>query len=493
MSLVSFFKKAKQLSENLNSWDRKSKVMIIGHRDGDGIAATTVLNQGLKHLGFEKIIPQILLSPDIDLLISMIKNNSPKYVITCDIGAEFAPTLEKRVKDFIITDHHPKKISNYGAKQLNCIEFGLDDEIDASGSTTALSLLTNLFDDTFWDSDKGKVILAFAVAGAISDFQFQKGIHKVNGVILNKAKIHSAVVVSKDISIFGRSMYPAYIAINRASIPGLTDYYFCRDIINASIDPRIGSYWKRIIDLDQEEKKNIIDIIISQLSEFSHKINIKEFLAKEVIGDVFDLIALYGWDCTLIRDGRATFDPREILHQVNYCCRLGHWDIALDLLNHKMVSDHTMKTISEFHRQGDQEVAEALKAYQNNLIELQSDCDGKVLLADFTDLIFYDEVGVIAGVIMKQDRDIDIMLSSCRMENNGLYKVSVRARSNVWEMVDSDNEFADAKKVYEKTKIETGSEIKYGGHRFAMSGYLPKETIPILFKNMVTYYKKLIN
>ncbi|MFX1449279.1 MAG: DHH family phosphoesterase [Promethearchaeota archaeon] len=492
----SFFKKAKILSQNLNEWNRNSKIMIIGHRDGDGISATCVLLQGLKKLGFHKIIPYILLSPDLDILGSLLNEQSPKYVITCDIGSEFTQILKENVLDFIITDHHPNKSGIYGQKQLNCIEFGLDDETDASGSITAFVLLMHLFDGSFWETEIGQVMLAYAISGAISDFQFQKKIGIINEKILNMAEINGAVKVSKDIFLFGRGLYPVHIALNRSGIPGFLDEHFCYHIVARYIKTKEeengNGNWRRIIDLNTDEKQKLVDIIINRISNVSNKVDIMKFLKKEVIGQTYDLEALRGWDCTLTSDGRYSLDPREILHKINYCCRLGHWDLALNLLNNKKVDINILNEVEELHKLGDQEVAEALEAYNNGILPIQSKYEGRLVLIDFTDYIFYDEVGVVAGVIMKRNKDIEIILSSCQSDKDGNYKVSVRAREKIWEMIDSDMEFADAKKVYEKTELETGADIKYGGHRFAMSGYMPKKVIPTLFKNMSNYYKTLI-
>ncbi|MHA1379905.1 MAG: DHH family phosphoesterase [Candidatus Helarchaeota archaeon] len=491
MSKLSFFKKGKELSSRLNFWERSSKVMIIGHRDGDGMSAASVLLQGLKQLGFRKIVTQIMLSPDLEILESILQEDSPKYVITCDIGADFAPILETNVSDYIITDHHPNKNGKYGEKQLNCIEFGFDDESDASGSILAFCLLMPLFDNVFWETETGRVMLAYAISGAISDFQFQKKIGEINRIILDMAKISGAVKVKKDISVFGRGTYPAFVAISRACIPGISDYYLCRDLINSVIETKDGELWRRIIDLTQEEKQAILNLIINRLISVSNKIDIKGFLQKEVVSEVYDLEALRGWDCTRIPDGRYTLDPREILHKINYCCRQGYWNLALQLLNEKKIPEDIYEKIEVLHKMGDQEVANALSAYNEGILPIKTANDGKVVWIDFSDYIFYDEVGVVAGVIMKQARDIEIILSSCKMDENGNYKVSVRAREKVWEMIDEDNEFADAKKVYKRTKIETNEEIKYGGHRFAMSGYMPKKIIPVLFQNMVEYRNKM--
>lgn len=491
MSKQAFFERAKELSNKLNSWERNSKIMIIGHRDGDGISAASVLLQGLKSLDFKKIIPQILLSPDLEVLERLLREEAPDYIITCDIGATFAPILENKILEFIITDHHPNKSGEYGKNQLNCIEFGFDDEVDASGSISAFCLLMPLFDNSFWKTNTGRVMLAYAISGAISDFQFQKKIGEINKEILDMAELYGAVHVKKDISIFGRGTYPAFVAINRACIPGFSDFYLCRDLINSVIEPKTGELWKRIVDLSQKEKQAILNVIIKQLLTVSNKINIKNFLHKEVTNYVYDLEALKEWDCTRVSDGRFTLDPREILHRINYCCRQGYWDLALQLLNQKKVSDVIFEQIEELHKMGDQEVANALSAYKEGILPIKTASNGKIVWIDFTDYIFYDEVGVVAGVIMKQAREIEIILSSCRMDDDGNYKVSVRAREKVWEMVDDDNDFADAKKVYMKTKLETNEDIQYGGHRFAMSGYMPKKIIPILFKNMVDYWNKI--
>ncbi len=486
-----FFKRARELAERLDSWDRNSKIMIIGHRDGDGISATSVLLQGLRSLGFKKIIPHIILSPEIEVLDSLLVENAPKYVITCDIGSAFADSLKKQVLDFVITDHHPNKAGNYDERQLNCINFGMDDEIDASGSTTAFSLLMSLFNENFWKAEIGQVILGYAISGAISDFQFQKKVGKINDKVLKMAIDNGAVKVSKDIAIFGRGMYPVAVAIHRAGIPGFSNYDYCRGLVSSKIQTKEEEVEvaRRIIDLDDEEKKSIIDLIINRLSAISNNIDIMKFLKKEVIHEVYDLEALRGWDCTRLSDGRFSLDPREILHRINYCCRLGHWDLALDLLNKKKVNQQVFNEIEELHKVGDQEVAVALQAFEKGEISMRSGMQGKVVLVDFTNYIFYDEVGVVAGVIMKKNRDIEIILSSCLADSDGNYKVSVRAREKIWDMIDADNDFADANKVYEKTKAEY--DLKYGGHRFAMSRYMPKEAMPKLFENMIEYYKTL--
>lgn len=71
MSPIQFLKQIKELSETLESWNRASKIMIIEHRDRDGISAITILNQGLKRLWFQKIIPNFLL---FQKLLFRIKN-----------------------------------------------------------------------------------------------------------------------------------------------------------------------------------------------------------------------------------------------------------------------------------------------------------------------------------------------------------------------------------------------------------------------------------
>ncbi|MFX1299049.1 MAG: hypothetical protein ACFFD2_29845 [Promethearchaeota archaeon] len=59
MLQVSFFKKEKQLTDNLNSWDQNTEVTIIDYRNEDGIAAITVSNQALNHLGFIKYFKRL--------------------------------------------------------------------------------------------------------------------------------------------------------------------------------------------------------------------------------------------------------------------------------------------------------------------------------------------------------------------------------------------------------------------------------------------------
>ena len=70
--------------------------------------------------------------------------------------------------------------------------------------------------------------------------------------------------------------------------------------------------------MNKEEKQRLLNIIIERLYTISNKIDIKQFLKKEVIGNVFDLEALRNWDCTLIPDGRFTLEAVRCLG----CCSL---------------------------------------------------------------------------------------------------------------------------------------------------------------------------
>ncbi|MBD3229228.1 MAG: hypothetical protein GF329_13680 [Candidatus Lokiarchaeota archaeon] len=491
--------KTEGLAKKLNNWDRKSRILAISHRDGDGISAASVIYQALTALNFTDFEIRILLSPDIEQLMEYINELDPKYVITADIGAEFSNILDKEVDDYIITDHHPTKSGKYGRNQLNPIEFGLNDEFDASGSTMVFLLFYPLFKQFFWNTLRGRVIFCYALSGAISDFQIKPTDNPgcVNKFVLDLAVQYNAITLKKDISLFGRSVYPVYLCIYYANIPGFGDMELSNILINSEIEGKLENetddnyIWKRIVDLTDEEKSKLLEIITRRLSDMKIESPLS-ILKDEIVGRVIDLVALEGFDCTLLEDGRYTLDPREILHRVNYCCRRGFSNLAIELLNNKHVQADILLKISDLHKEGDTEVARALALYEQNEIPMWS-WDGRIVLLDFTGNIFYDEVGVVAGVIMKADKDIQIILSACeRDDDEGLMKLSIRAREIVWNSIDSTNNMSDAKRIFIDVKKNNPDNIvQFGGHRWALSSSIKRKAMHKIFEQTKKYFKEL--
>jgi len=489
---VDFYEKARQLGARLKKWNRDRPVLIVGHRDGDGISAASVLYQSLRSLGFTKISTKILLSPEPDIVCEVLTTTPHDYVITGDIGAGFESILKERVVDFIIADHHPNEPGLYGKHQLNPCEFHMNDEIDCSGSTIATIIMLNVFPQDFWETDPGRVILCYAIAGAVSDFQMTDGPISVNKLISELAVNSGAVSMRKDICLFGRGMYPVYIALYRSGIPCFQDMDACKALLEGAFDPKINDYWKRIIDLTQDEKKKFMETVaIHLLREANIDINASDIISG-LINYVYDLEGLRGWDCTLLPDERRTLDAREILHRVNYVTRRGKAELALQLLNKKNIDNKVWNIIETHHRTGDQEVATALELYETGKIPIES-WDDRVIMADFTGSIFYDEVGVIAGVIMKKHANIEIMLSYCEMEEENVIKLSTRARDDIWNFIEMPSrKLSDAKEVYHAIRKKYPTKIfQFGGHRWACSGYMKKEIAPELFKEMVKYCQTL--
>jgi len=488
-----FYDKARELGSRLNKWNRDRPVLIVGHRDGDGVSAASVLLQSLQNLGFNKISTRIILSPEPELLDELLSEKPYDYVITGDIGAGFESLLKDKVIDFIIADHHPNEPGIYGKHQLNPCEFDMNDERDCSGSTIATMIMINAFPQDFWTTDPGKVILCYAIAGAVSDFQMRDGPVSVNKLIAELAKNSGAVSMRKDICLFGRGMYPVHIALNRSGIPGFEDSQICMELVGGSFDPKIGEQWKRIIDLTQEEKAKLMEAVtIHLLSNVHLDINASDIIC-EFINYVYDLEGLRDWDCTLLPDERKTLDAREILHRVNYVTRRGKAELALDLLNKKTIDKTSWNIIEDHHRTGDQEVATALELFETGQIPIET-WDDRIIMADFTGSIFYDEVGVIAGVLMKKHPNIEIMLSYCEIEDEeNVIKLSTRARDDIWNFIElPSKKLSDAKQVYHTIRKKYPTKIlQFGGHRWACSGYMKREIALEFFKEMVKYYQSL--
>jgi len=486
-----FYKKAKKLGRKLKSWNVNEKVLVIGHRDGDGMAAASVSYQGLRHLGFQDIEPVILLSPEEDVIDEYLNEFQPKYVLTCDICSSFDEFFATRVEDYIITDHHPNKSNFYGPNNLNCIEFGFEDEKDASGSTTVFCLFFPLFPLSLWETKDGQVMISHAIAGAMSDFQFTNdNITGINEDVVKLGVSKGALIVSRGINLFGRSMYPVHVTLSRANIPQLT-YVECLEFMRGlGIHLKNGDgLWRRIVDLTKSEQQRIIEELLLYLKalQFPDPIQIVKRL---ILGNTFDLPGLKHLPCTDLEDGRKTLDPREIYHVINYCCRRGKAHLAFQLLNFEEVEPEVIKEVRRLHLKGDQEIVQAIQAVEAGKIQMDFDFDGRFLFADFTDVIYYDQVGVAAGVIMNIHPQLELVASACHHEYD-MYKVSVRASERVWNSTDNSGSLADANRVFEKTKEKLGIDFQSGGHRFACSAYIPKTAIHVLVELLKEYYSTL--
>ena len=149
-----------------------------------------------------------------------------------------------------------------------------------------------------------------------------------------------------------------------------------------------------------------------------------------------------------------------------------------------------MEQIEFYHKQGDTEVAQALELYNNQELPIWN-WDNKIFMIDFSGHIYYDEVGVVAGVIMKSNKDIQIILSACEKED-GYVKMSIRATEEIWNSIDNSNELSDGKKIFNLVKKNYPEEIeRYGGHRWAFSSSIKRTAMEKLFNKTKEYFTQL--
>jgi len=309
---LSFFKDT--VSDCIKS--RKS-ISVTTHIDCDGLASGSIITKALIRAGARCTIRT---SKEFsNKVIDSLKKDSREFHIITDLASGFANNLDESLgENWIVLDHHQISEKEYdNQKVINAWKYGIDGgtEICAGGMAYLAAMALN---------DKNSDLSAIAVVSALGDRQDQgerKSFIGKNYEIANTAKEEGLVDIDLDLLLVGRETRPLADALAFTSQPfieGLTwNRDACLSLLNSSgIQLKDGGRWRVAADLDDDEKRTVIETI----TKFTSGKNATEIMSE-----------LIGYTYTFPREDRLSFlrDGREFSTMLNSCGRISRSGVGI--------------------------------------------------------------------------------------------------------------------------------------------------------------------
>jgi RecJ-like exonuclease len=462
-----FDEKAKEVAERVL---QARSVTVLGHIDADGITAAAIASTALRRAGIDhKVRYAKKIDPDE---IAKVDADPAELVWLVDLGSGYISTFKR--KGLVVTDHHTintdappttkRRTTLYDFVSedlhLNPHAFGFDGATEISGSGT-----------TYWAARamaQGNADLApVAIVGAVGDFQ-DSG--KCRLVGLNRAIVADGIegrtlASYLDLRLFGRETRPIAKLLQYASdpiLPGLSnsDRGCMNFLADLGVELKRDERWRSWADLDDEEKKVVVNGLVDLLLEND--------MAREVhrlLGEVY----------VLTREERGTElrDAKEFATLLNSCGRYGKAEVGLQVCigdrdeNWKQALSNLRK-----HRENLAEAITVVKGYgTKRLSNLQYIQGGTSFALPVEDTV----VGIVAGMILGSGEIAnDVPIFAFAVTPEGKVKVSGRGTR---ELVEQGLDLARAMKLASEKLGGTG-----GGHNIAAGATIPSET-EMLFLN----------
>ena len=292
-------------------------IFVTTHIDCDGLTSGSIITKALIRAGAKCTVRT---SKEFNRkLVGSFKTDSRDLHVITDLGGGFANNLDETLgENWIILDHHQipeKELENRNI--INAWKYGMDGgkEICAGGMAF---LAANALDE------KNSDLSSLAIVSALGDRQDQgerKSFTGKNFEIANIAKEQGLVEIDLDLLLVGRetrSLADALAFTSQPFIEGLTwNRDTCLSILNSSgIQLKDGGRWRVPAELNEEEKKQVIEAITKFISEKN---------ASEIMEE------LIGYTYTFPREDRRSFlrDGREFSTMLNSCGRINHSGVGI--------------------------------------------------------------------------------------------------------------------------------------------------------------------
>lgn len=456
-----FLRKANEIAKEII---KRNKFLVVSHYDADGVSACAIVVDLLKNLKKDvsfKIIKQ-LDSKTID----EFKSYEDKTIIFTDMGSGQISSIEKKIKDFFILDHHVPEKEN--ERELNPTFYGYDGGLEISGSGVAYMVARAL---------NFRNMAHIAVVGAVGDMQDSKGkLESLNRFIAMDAVKEGTLKIEKDIRLFGRQSRPIAQMLAYASdplIPGI-----CGDEIaafnflqNLGIKlKREDGLWRHYIDLSKEEKEKIISEIYIYLLDC----DVPEYIIQGIFGEVY----------TLLKEKERTElrDAKEFATLLNACGRQNSSETGVQIcLGDRNKYLKKARGLLEKHRKALRQGIEYMK--EKGVFEMSN-----LYYFDASGVIDENIIGVISGMgygakIFPPYKPIISFADD--KDNKDMIKVSARAN---WSLVKEGIHLGNAIRNASKSVGGEG-----GGHNIAAGAKIPKDKRDEFLKKLNETFKEQVS
>jgi RecJ-like exonuclease len=318
--ISSFKKSCREIAEEFRKILKQENIRIVSHLDADGISSAALIVKALnrENRPYAITILQQMKAEDVKRLSA----EDAKNFIFTDLGSNQISNFLNYFngkKVFILDHHEPEKSKNALDSEflkarnifhLNPHLFSINGSTQISGSGVSYYFVKEL-------NRENEDLAHIALIGTLGDIQEPSG-SALNSEIVELAKKHNRISVTKGLKVFGAQTKPLHIALVQSTeiyIPGVTGsesgaIQFLKQI---NIEPKNGSNWRRIIDLSEDELKRLVEGIIM--------LRLNEENPEDIIGDVY-----------LLNDeeeGSTLKDAREFATMLNACGRLNRASLGV--------------------------------------------------------------------------------------------------------------------------------------------------------------------
>ncbi len=378
--------------------------LLVHHYDADGISAAAIVVKAFLQKN-RKIRRVWIRTLDDEFFEKYAKENE---IIFADLGSGNRRVNE--LKDVVILDHH-QPLPEIEKMQANPLLFGIDGGEEISAAGVAYSVF--------------KQMPELAVVGAVGDVQTPlKGL---NRMIVEEGEKEGKIKREYDLIFYGRYSRPlkTYICYAQPPIPGVSwnEEETAKFLEKVGIDKN-----KKYTQLDKEEKKRLIEAIIS--------IFIENNLTPEIFGESY----IFPQNP---QDER--YEAHEFATLLNSCGRHNRADLGVEICLGRKIEEG--RKLLEFHRR---EIKNALRFAWNKLQDF-----GAFYFLDGRGKIEDSIIGIVCGMMMREKPIIGIANKGEEL------KVSMRTDGSI-----------NAGKVLQKTMERIGGVG--GGHKAAGGATLPK-------------------
>jgi len=305
-----------KISDTIKS---KKSILVTTHLDCDGITSGSIISKALIREGARCTV-RTTNEFSQNIVEQLEKENKGLHIIT-DLAGGFARNLDEKVGDnWIVLDHHQipdEEIDNQNV--INAWKFGIDGGIEICAGGMAYLASTAL-------NKNNRDLSGIAVVSALGDRQDQgdkKSFVGENKNIAKTAKELGLINIDLDLLLVGRETRPLPDALAFTSQPFIEGLTWNRDtclaILNSTgIQLKDGARWRVTADLDQDEKRKIIESI----TKFTKGKN-----ATEIMNE------LIGYTYTFPREDKRSFlrDGREFSTMLNSCGRINRSGVGISI------------------------------------------------------------------------------------------------------------------------------------------------------------------
>lgn len=278
---------------------RGKRIHLISHFDTDGISSAAIASKTFERLNYQFSI-KILKQLDDKEIDSFPED---KVIVLFDLGSNSLNKLADSGKEIFIIDHHELETKDI-AENINLLNFHLVE----GGEDLCSAELAYLFARAI--SEENKDLAQLAILGMIGDIM-EKDINKTRDMIIKEAKVK----IKKGLLIYPstRPLDRALEYNSRPFIPGVTgDPQGTFELLKEAGICREGNRFKALIDLDEEEMKNLVTAITLRLNKLEKN--------SDYVGNLY-----------LLKFFNKLEDARELSAIINACSRMDKPQIALML------------------------------------------------------------------------------------------------------------------------------------------------------------------